>query len=583
MQKLRIFAASPSDMATERAKVETVADSLKPLADNLDIVLDVSDWRAVVPDMGRPEQVILDQLKPTEWDVLIGILWHRFGTPPGGSDRQTGKQYLAGTEEEFKIAHDLWKQHGKPRIMMYRCTRAILPDALDPDQFKRVKEFFEQFDAVKGEHPGLYQTFDTADAFEKLLLDNLLKLLLDYGEEIRGKPIAPEIVRTFAPKIPNNLPRRQSFFGRDKDMGRVLGALSPDERGWGVVIDGIGGIGKTALALEAAYRTQDRSMFDAFVFVSAKTNILEASGIRDLVPATTTLDSFIDETARVLGQLGITQLMGEDRNRALLDVLRGTRALLIYDNLETLSEGEQKALADFLRFLPQNSKAILTSRRRGGEGALWLRLEKLEWDDARAIIVDEARKDSRLDIKLQQAGEARWRELYDETKGSPLALVHVLGLMRVRIALTFDGTLELLRGNRDPDLQKFVFQEARKELKESDIATLRALAMFAPSASFEALTDTADLSRNALDMSLDRLDALSLLDKVEGTERYALHLLTRNYAHSELLADAQTARETAMRFARYWVAYAERYGGESTNYKTFDRLEAEWPNLNGAA
>lgn len=134
MKKLRIFAASPSDMTTERAKVETVAEMLKPLADNLDIVLDVVDWRAVVPDMGRPEQVILDQLKPTAWDVFIGILWHRFGTPPGGKDPQTQKEYLAGTEEEFKTAHRLWKQFGKPRIIVYRCTRAIPAEALDPDQ-----------------------------------------------------------------------------------------------------------------------------------------------------------------------------------------------------------------------------------------------------------------------------------------------------------------------------------------------------------------------------------------------------------------------------------------------------------------
>ena len=167
MKKLRIFAASPSDMVTERAKVDTVASLLKPLADNLGIVLEVVDWRAVVPDMGRPEQVILDQLKPTAWDVFIGILWHRFGTSPGGSGPQTQRAYLSGTEEEFETAYRLWKQNGKPRIMMYRCIRAIPPDALDPDQFKRTKEFFAQFDAVKGEHPGLYQSFDTTEAFEK--------------------------------------------------------------------------------------------------------------------------------------------------------------------------------------------------------------------------------------------------------------------------------------------------------------------------------------------------------------------------------------------------------------------------------
>ena len=144
LTKLRIFVASPSDMATERGKVESVAVMLKPLADTLGIVIDIMDWRVVVPDMGRPEQVILDQLKPTAWDVLVGILWHRFGTP-------SGKEFQSGTEEEFVAAYRLWKQYGKPRIMMYRCNRPAPLDALDPDQFKLVKEFFAEFDALKGE------------------------------------------------------------------------------------------------------------------------------------------------------------------------------------------------------------------------------------------------------------------------------------------------------------------------------------------------------------------------------------------------------------------------------------------------
>ena len=102
LKKLRIFAASPSDVAIERAKVDTVVGLLKPLADHIGVVLEVKDWRAVVPDMGRPQQIIFDQLQPTSWDVFIGILWHRFGTPTGATDPQTRKEYLSGTEEEFR-------------------------------------------------------------------------------------------------------------------------------------------------------------------------------------------------------------------------------------------------------------------------------------------------------------------------------------------------------------------------------------------------------------------------------------------------------------------------------------------------
>lgn len=584
MTKLRIFAASAQDMAAERAKVETVAAALKPLAEHLGITLDVMDWRTVVPHAGRPEQVILDQLKPTEWDVFIGLLWHRIGTPPGAQDPQTQKAYPSGTVEEFKTAYHLWKQYGRPRVMMYRCTRAVPLDALDPDQYKQVKEFFAQFDATAGEHPGLYHSFETTEAFEKLLFDNLQRLLLEYGTQTTGQPVAPEVVQALAPKLPDNLPRRASFFGRDKEMETVMRALSPEDRTWGVLLDGIGGIGKTALAIEVAHRCKEQGLFDAFVFVTAKQNLLAPGGIRELSPPARTLDEFLNETARVLGQEGIPKLAGDEKRRALLDALRATRALLIYDNLETLSKEEQEAMAYFLRELPPACKAIITSRRRGGEGAVWLRLEKLEWEAARQLIEAEAKKDAGLNNKLQRAGAARWQELYDATGGSPLALAHTLGLMRVRAALTFDGALDMLRGKRgDEDLQQFVFQEARRELTTNDQSALGALSFFVPSATFEAWMEVAKLSRSALEITIDRLSALSLVNVLAGEERYALHPLTRNFVRDELLADAQVARETGMRVAGCWVAFAQRYGGEDENYKTFNLIEAEWANLEAAA
>ncbi len=479
LKKLRIFAASPSDVATERAKLETVVGLLKPLADHIGLSVEVVDWRKVVPDIGRPQQVIFDQLQPTTWDVFIGILWHRFGTPPGGKDPQTQKEYLSGTEEEFKTAFRLWQQFEKPRIMMYRCTRQVDLTAIDFDQAKKVNEFFAQFEAIKGEHPGLYQTFDSTEAFEKLLLDNLQKLLLEYSEKEKGRTVSAQEMQVLAPQPPDNLPRRAAFFGRTQEMETVLQALSPEERGWGVVIDGIGGIGKTALAMEAAYRCKEAGLFEAFIFVSAKLKRLEPSGIKERSPVAATLDEFVNETARVLGQIGIAKLTGEAKRRALLETLRSKRGLLIYDNLETLTKEEQEALADFLRFLPQGCKAMLTSRRRGGEGALWLRLEQLTWETARQIIQHEASREARLAETLRRASEEKWRELFNETGGSPLALIWTLGLMRAK-ALSFDRALEMLRhgANRESPMQEFIYQEARKELGAQEVAALNALSFF---------------------------------------------------------------------------------------------------------
>ena len=275
------------------------------MADYLGLTLEVVDWRAVVPDAGRPQQIIFDQLKSTTWDIFIGILWHRFGTPSGAKDK-TGKDYLSGTEEEFKTAYELWKQHGRPRMVLYRCTRA-LPFDVDPDQLKHVREFFKLIEDTKGDYPALYQVFDTTESFEKLLFDNLQKLLIEYGEQSKT-PITPEVVQNLAPKILNNLPRRAAFFGRAKEMEIVMRALSPADRTWGILVDGIGGIGKSALAVEAAYRVQDTGAFNAFVFITAKQNILAPFGIREQTPVARVLDDFLNETARVLRQPEIAKL-----------------------------------------------------------------------------------------------------------------------------------------------------------------------------------------------------------------------------------------------------------------------------------
>jgi tetratricopeptide (TPR) repeat protein len=592
LKKLRIFAASPSDVATERAKLETVVASLKPMADYLGLILEVVDWRAVVPDARRPQQIIFDQLKPTSWDIFVGILWHRFGTPPGAKDK-AGKEYLSGTEEEFKTSYELWKRYSKPRIVLYRCIRG-LPYDVDPGQLKRVHDFFKLIEDTKGDYPTLYQAFDTTEAFEKLWLDNLQKLLTEYGEQSKT-PITPEVAQVLTPKIPNNLPRRAAFFGRAKEMDVVMRTLSPSDRTWGVLVDGIGGIGKSAIAIEAAYRAKEAGLFDAFVFVTAKQNILEPSGIRELNPPAHTLDEFLNETTRILGQPGIAKLASEEKRRALLDALRTMRALLIYDNLETLSKEEQEAMADFLRELPQECKAIITSRRRGGEGAVWLRVEELDWEAARGIIENEMVRDAGLETKLRRV-KSRWQELYDGTNGSPLALVHTLGLMRVRAALTFDGALAMLqdRGKgwvsllkkdvQTTPLQLFVFQEARKELTTNDKAALGALSFFFPSATFEAWMQVANLSRNALETTIDRLSALSLVDILSGQERYSLHPHTRTFVREELLVDANVSHDTGMRFARYWVEYSQRFGGWSKeSYKTYDYLESEWASLNTAS
>ena len=80
---------------------------------------------------------------------------------------------------------------------------------------------------------------------------------------------------------PNNLPRLQPFFGRENELAAIREALDPENRTWGALIDGPGGMGKTSLAVRAAYDCPP-GQFQRIIFVSVKDRELDDEGVRKL-------------------------------------------------------------------------------------------------------------------------------------------------------------------------------------------------------------------------------------------------------------------------------------------------------------
>lgn len=395
-------------------------------------------------------------------------------------------------------------------------------------------------------------------------------------------------------QLPNNLPRNPDIFvGRKADLARGLEALAPEERGWGVVIDGIGGIGKTALALEVAHAARQRAWFDAYLFASAKTTWLGTEGVRPETLALSSLDAFVREFARRLGADEIVHTPDATaRRRGLLDALRGRRTLLIWDNLETLIAEERDMIAEFLRRLPGTNKAIITSRRRTGESAVTIRLDRLSEAEAVELMQAVGRRSPRVGTVLAQADNHLRRAFYEAAGGNPLALHWTLGLVAQKGYSLATAVERLGDAARSPDLYAFLFADALDSLEQSDKTVLSALAAFQTATGCGALADATDLPLPQIELALERLVTLSLVnDREDG--HYSLHPLTRRYVQAALETGSASAPDmpaaggldpAARRKAlRYWVDYAQQYGGGSENYQSFDQLETEWPNLEAAA
>jgi class 3 adenylate cyclase len=178
-KKIRIFAASPGDVFKERDGLKSIVEGINQtggIADQVGIFFEVLDWRThVKPNMGRPEDVILDQLPVDKWDLFIGILWSRFGSPPG-TNLDSGEEFESGTEEEFVLAYDSWQKRRIPQIHFYRCVRSLRPRSFDPVQYQKVDSFFKKFES-KGKYPGFYISFNETTDFLNKVQQHLIQYL----------------------------------------------------------------------------------------------------------------------------------------------------------------------------------------------------------------------------------------------------------------------------------------------------------------------------------------------------------------------------------------------------------------------
>ena len=107
----------------------------------------------------------------------------------------------------------------------------------------------------------------TPEQFATLILE---RLALNEGKpKDHYTKLAPTTAPAPRTSIPHNLPALQPFFGREEELQKIADALDPESRTWGALIDGPGGMGKTSLAVRAAYDAPPDA-FEQIVFVSLK-------------------------------------------------------------------------------------------------------------------------------------------------------------------------------------------------------------------------------------------------------------------------------------------------------------------------
>ena len=167
---ITIFVASPSGLEVERQRVEDLVRELNlTWAPRLGCHLELVRWETHgVPSVGDGLQEIVNSTLPNDYDIFIGLMSHRFGTPT--------TRFESGTEEEFNRALQRHRANpGSVRIMFYFKEADVPLRDIEPDQLRRV----QGFRASLGDEGTLYWTFESPDDLIQRLREHLSRQLPD--------------------------------------------------------------------------------------------------------------------------------------------------------------------------------------------------------------------------------------------------------------------------------------------------------------------------------------------------------------------------------------------------------------------
>jgi len=363
------------------------------------------------------------------------------------------------------------------------------------------------------------------------------------------------------------------FIGREKEMAAIQQRLSEPQCRL-LTLVGPGGIGKTSLAVRAAYDAPPEA-FEKIVFVSLKSRELNDGGIYDVKEVLIGgLAELFNELARELRHAEIARAPEPQRPRMLLDALRGTRTLLVLDNLESLDMRERDLILTFVQRLPMGCKAILTSRVRIGSAAEELMLEGLSQHAGLSTLAKLAESN----FALAKTTETDRLELYKETDGKPLLLHWAAGQIGHGNCLTVSDAITYLRScpeGNDP--LEFIFGDLVEDFSQIETRVLCSLSFFTLPARVEHLCDLAGSSVAETEQALRSLVNRSLVVPSEETKTFALVPLVADFLRKKT---SDVVLETGQRLEELGFDLVVKNGFEMSEH--FPILDTAWPTVAAA-
>lgn len=373
-----------------------------------------------------------------------------------------------------------------------------------------------------------------------------------------------------------NLPRRPFFVGREAELKTIFESLHPNSRTFIIGIEGLGGVGKSALAIEISHRCVEQELFESVIWISSKESMLTLHGIEPIIPEAKSLSDILITIGTSLGNPTIGNLSIQDQIKRAYNLLARNTTLLVLDNFESLSKNEQHDILDFLRRSPITLKVIVTSRERVTEGQI-IRLQGLTFEESNALLAWDAQQ------KNIQLTSNQNRYLVDLTGGLPLALLWVQGQIAV-LGYSVTQVLDKLSLDVNIPILQYCFNHSWELLRDNNEKKLLFILALQPEAvSREALQEIAGIGDDDLfESAISDLLQLTLIEHEPGRDYFSILPLTRRYIRSQFACDRAFIRQAELKAAQYYVKLLSQKSSFK-EWRGYDELLQDRNNILGVA
>lgn len=377
-------------------------------------------------------------------------------------------------------------------------------------------------------------------------LRDVYQRILD-GEEHAPRPRAPQPAQEQPPI--SALPRRATrFVGRAQELSRLGDAL---RQGPLLTLTGVGGVGKTRLALEVAGREKERYR--------------DGVWLCELAP----LDDGAAVGHALAAALRLQQRQGLDIESTVIEYLATRELLLIVDNCEHLLDPSARLVDRIVQHCPQVTVLSTSREALGVEGEQIFAVPPLAVEEATELFADRARA-GRPDFDLEREPVGAVAEICRQLDGLPLAIELAAARMRAMSSLDVARRLDTLRllsgGSRGalPRQQSVTatIDWSYRLLAEPERALFTRLSVFAGGFDLDAAhgvcaEDGAD-QHDTLDLLAGLVDkSMVTVRSNGGRTRYGVLETLRAYGR-ESLSDNGVDDEYARRHTAYFAELAQR-------------------------